>query len=142
MSKPPAGEPGTDRYGRTLANVLLPDGTSLNQELVRRGHAWWLRKYSKDQTLARLEAEARQNSRGLWADPNPAPPWDWRDQQRNPAKEAMGSTPVVPNGVSIAALLPNPDGRDEGNEQVTIRNGTDRVATRQSRRYAGSGLGG
>jgi len=51
---------GTDKYGRTLANVLLPDGRSLNEELVRQGYAWWFRKYSKDQTLAKLEADARQ----------------------------------------------------------------------------------
>ena len=31
---------GTDRYGRTLAHVLLPEGRSLNRELVRQGYAW------------------------------------------------------------------------------------------------------
>ena len=62
-----------------------------------------------------------------WADPNPTAPWDWRDQQRNPAKQPLAEVLVVPNGVEIAALLPNPDGKDEGNEQVRIRNGTDRV---------------
>ena len=118
---------GTDKYGRALAHVLLPDGRSLNQELVRQGYAWWFRKYSKDQTLAKLEADARAAKRGLWADPNPTPPWDWRDQQRSPAKSPLAELPVVPNGVEIAALLPNPDGKDEGNEQVRIRNGTDRV---------------
>ena len=37
---------GTDKYGRTLANVILPDGRNLSQELVRQGYAWWYRKYS------------------------------------------------------------------------------------------------
>ena len=32
---------------------------------------------------------------------------------------------VVPNGVRIVALLPNPKGTDAGNEQVTIANSTD-----------------
>jgi len=117
---------GTDKYGRTLANVLLPDGRSLNEELVRQGYAWWFRKYSKDQTLAKLEADARQSRRGLWADPKPIPPWDWRDQQRTPAKTPLSEVPTVPNGVEIAGLLPNPDGQDERNEQVSIRNGTNR----------------
>lgn len=36
-----------DRYGRRLAEVLLPDGRSLNQELIKAGLAWWFRKYSK-----------------------------------------------------------------------------------------------
>jgi hypothetical protein len=31
----------TDRYGRTVAVVILADGRSLNHELVRDGFAWW-----------------------------------------------------------------------------------------------------
>jgi micrococcal nuclease len=34
---------GKDGYGRTLADVILPDGKSLNHELVRSGSAWWFR---------------------------------------------------------------------------------------------------
>jgi len=29
----------TDRYGRTVGEVILPDGRSLNNELVRAGYA-------------------------------------------------------------------------------------------------------
>ena len=28
---------GQDKYGRTIANVLLPDGTNVNHELVKNG---------------------------------------------------------------------------------------------------------
>jgi micrococcal nuclease len=69
---------GHDRYMRTLGEVILPDGRSLNQELVRAGFAWWFRKYSRDLTLAHLEEEAREGRRGLWADPSPEPPWTYR----------------------------------------------------------------
>jgi endonuclease YncB( thermonuclease family) len=69
---------GRDRNGRLLGEVLLPDGRSLNQELVRAGDAWWFRKYSRDVTLARLEEEARQSRRGLWAAEAPQAPWDYR----------------------------------------------------------------
>jgi endonuclease YncB( thermonuclease family) len=31
----------TDRYRRTVAEVTLPDGRSLNREMVRAGMAWW-----------------------------------------------------------------------------------------------------
>jgi endonuclease YncB( thermonuclease family) len=31
----------TDRYGRLVGEVLLPDGRSLNQELVKASMAWW-----------------------------------------------------------------------------------------------------
>lgn len=67
-----------DRNGRILGEVLLPDGRSLNQELVRAGYAWWFRRYSRDPVLARLEQEAREGRRGLWADRAPEPPWDYR----------------------------------------------------------------
>lgn len=40
------------RYGRRLAEVLLPDGRSLNQELIKAGLAWWFRKYSKGRSAA------------------------------------------------------------------------------------------
>ena len=69
---------GRDRNGRLLGEVVLPDGRSLNQELVRAGYAWWFRRYSRDVRLARLEEEARQDRRGLWADRAPEPPWEYR----------------------------------------------------------------
>ncbi len=34
----------TDRYGRLVGEVLLPDGGSLGHELVRAGLAWWYRQ--------------------------------------------------------------------------------------------------
>jgi len=75
-------ETGRDRYGRTLAEVILPDGRSLNQELVKVGLAWWFWKYSKDPSLKELEVEARRMNRGLWAEPNPTPPWEWRKHKK------------------------------------------------------------
>ena len=62
---------GKDRYGRELAEVFLPDGRSLNRELVAAGFAWWYRKYSTDRDLGALEQQAREQRRGLWADPEP-----------------------------------------------------------------------
>ena len=47
----------TDRYGRTVADVILADGRILNHELVRAGLAWRYRKYAPNiGTLAELEA--------------------------------------------------------------------------------------
>jgi endonuclease YncB( thermonuclease family) len=69
---------GRDDYGRELAEIFLPDGRSLNRELVAAGFAWWFRRYSTDPTLEALEREARAARRGLWADPDPIPPWDYR----------------------------------------------------------------
>ena len=74
----------TDRYGRTVGEVILPDGRSLNRELVRAGLAWWYRRYAPgDSELQRLEREARETKRGLWADRAAVPPWDWRRAKRH-----------------------------------------------------------
>jgi micrococcal nuclease len=70
---------GKDKYGRTLADVLLPDGSNVNRELVREGFCWWYRKYAPENgELEQLEEEAREAKKGLWADPQPVPPWEWR----------------------------------------------------------------
>jgi endonuclease YncB( thermonuclease family) len=74
---------GHDKYKRTLADVILPDGKNLNQELVKQGWCWWYRKYAPGNTvLEGLETEAREARKGLWADPQPVPPWEWRKRSR------------------------------------------------------------
>lgn len=75
----------TDRFKRQVAFVTLPDGRNLNHELVRAGMAWWFVRYApKDSTLEQLEADARKNRRGLWADETPMPPWEHRKHERGP----------------------------------------------------------
>jgi endonuclease YncB( thermonuclease family) len=70
---------GKDKYGRTIADVLLLDGTNVNHELVKDGWCWWYRKYAPgDTVLEGLEKEAREGRKGLWTDQNPVPPWEWR----------------------------------------------------------------
>ena len=72
-----------DKYGRTLTDVLLPDGTNVNQALVKDGWCWWYRKYAPEDTvLEGLEKEAREAKNGLWVDPQPVPPWEWRKNSR------------------------------------------------------------
>ena len=67
-----------DKYGRTIGDVILEDGRSLNQELVKAGFAWWFFKYSDDRTLGELELEAKLAHIGLWKAKNPVPPWVYR----------------------------------------------------------------
>ena len=85
-------EHNKDRYGRTVGTIILPDGRSLNEELVREGYAWHYTAYSKDKTLANLEADARRFKRGLWQDPNPVAPWDFRKQRGNKSSTTAAST--------------------------------------------------
>lgn len=73
---------GTDRHGRVLA-VLTIKGVSVNVQLVRAGMAWVYRAYTTDPQLFAAEREAQESRRGLWADPNPVPPWDFRRQPRD-----------------------------------------------------------
>jgi endonuclease YncB( thermonuclease family) len=69
---------GSDRYGRTLAEVVLPDGRILNRELVAAGMAWHYTRYSKDETLSKLERQARKVGLGVWSDARPVAPWEFR----------------------------------------------------------------
>lgn len=67
-----------DRYSRTLARVQCAD-IDANTEQVRRGMAWVFAKDAPAHlALFGLEAEARRAKRGLWAEPKPVAPWEWR----------------------------------------------------------------
>ena len=70
-----------DRYGRPIAQVSV-DGLDVTAEQVRRGLAWVFRRYSKDEAVIALEAQARAAGLGLWADLHPVPPWTWRASRR------------------------------------------------------------
>jgi len=73
---------GKDKYGRTLARVTC-DGIDANTEQVRRGMAWAYTRYApKDLPLYGVQAEAQREKRGLWADPEPVAPWEWRAAKR------------------------------------------------------------
>ncbi len=72
-----------DRYKRVVGKVL--DGErDVNLALVRDGMCWWYRKYANEQSQVdrilyeAAEAKARDERKGLWSDPNPIPPWEWR----------------------------------------------------------------
>ncbi|GGK57111.1 thermonuclease family protein [Rufibacter glacialis] len=98
-----------DRYGRTVGEIILPDGRNLNQELVKNGFAWHYTAYSKDQELARLEAEARAEKRGLWADPSPRAPWDFRKKRTTPAATAEATSSVSKKtGTSLPKTATSP----------------------------------
>ncbi len=67
-----------DRYKRLIAVVINDKGKNVNKELVMHGLAWHFLKYSTDASYDVLEATARNNKTGLWADANSIPPWKWR----------------------------------------------------------------
>jgi len=66
-----------DRYKRIVGRVHC-DGVDANAAQVRRGMAWVYERYATDAALPELQDEARTAKRGLWVDPAPVPPWEWR----------------------------------------------------------------
>lgn len=68
---------GLDRYKRTLATIYV-DGTNINRRLVEVGLAWDYKRWNDDPEISRLEELARERGLGLWQDPQPVAPWDYR----------------------------------------------------------------
>lgn len=70
-----------DRSKRILGHVYYQT-QSINLEMVAEGLAWHFTKYSSDQRFARAEQRARQLKMGLWIQPHPIAPWDYRSQKQ------------------------------------------------------------
>lgn len=72
-----------DRYGR-IVGTLWVSGDDAGLELLKAGLAWHYKRYAAEQPpderarYATAETTARDAGAGLWADPDPVPPWDWR----------------------------------------------------------------
>jgi endonuclease YncB( thermonuclease family) len=61
-----------DQFRRVVATVwLLADGKriNINETMLREGHAWAYRRYMRDAKFCDIEAEARDQKLGLWAQP-------------------------------------------------------------------------
>ena len=70
-----------DRYRRRVGRINLGD-RFVNAEMVRDGFAWRYGHYDKPGKFTVAEREAKAKGRGLWADKNPIPPWEWRRSRR------------------------------------------------------------
>lgn len=72
-----------DRYGRTVGKVLV-NGIDANLIQLKRGLAWFYKKYQNEQVLEdRLDylhaQESAEKSRvGLWIDSEQVAPWEFR----------------------------------------------------------------
>jgi endonuclease YncB( thermonuclease family) len=69
---------GADHIGRPICDIYI--GTlHVNAEQVRRGYAMVYKRYEpQGSPLYAVEEAARRRQIGLWVDPNPIPPWEWR----------------------------------------------------------------
>ena len=66
-----------DRYGRTVGHIMLGN-RDINLEMLEEGMAWHYEKYDHNKRMREAEQLARTAKRGLWAEGDPLPPWDWR----------------------------------------------------------------
>lgn len=75
---------GKGKYGRVIALLQYRDrGTTVQARLVSEGWAWVYPQYCDIpacDSWERLERIAREQGRGLWANDDPMPPWEWRRQ--------------------------------------------------------------
>lgn len=88
-----------DRYQRRVCRVQVvapsglasqghPNADDVNREQLKRGMAWHDIRHQGElpqavrEADARAEAQARAARRGLFSQPGPTPPWEWRSRQR------------------------------------------------------------
>jgi len=85
-----------DKYGRIVGKVWVQPadcpkcGKTLDASLaqVTDGMAWWYRYYAEEQCpedrgrYESAEDEAKARRWGLWAEPNPISPYEWRKGKR------------------------------------------------------------
>lgn len=68
-----------DRYGRTVATCIAPNGYDIGQNMVYTGWALAYRRYSEKYVT--VEDGAREARRGMWKGEF-VPPWEWRRGKR------------------------------------------------------------
>ena len=67
---------GRDASGAWLGRLFV-DGQDVNRQMVATGNAW-ADPAAVDPALAAAQTDAQTRSLGLWAQPNPTPPWNER----------------------------------------------------------------
>ena len=72
-----------DKYGRIVGKVFL-DTQDICHQQIKSGLAWHYKKYQDEQpekdrsAYSTSELTAKNQQLGLWSEPQPIPPWDYR----------------------------------------------------------------
>ncbi|MCX8000200.1 MAG: thermonuclease family protein [Leptospiraceae bacterium] len=72
-----------DRYGRIVGYVFF-NGKNINLEQVKSGYAWAYIEYLERPYISEFyeaEKNARDKKIGIWKNPNPIPPWEYRKRR-------------------------------------------------------------
>jgi endonuclease YncB( thermonuclease family) len=114
----------TDGHGRLVGKVWV-DGNDECLEQLKAGLAWHYKEYEKEQSpadrqlYATAEQEARSQKRGLWKDPSPTPPWEYRHHTNGSTGETdssderisdernIGSTPIKTASPVVERAFPS-----------------------------------
>ena len=70
-----------DRNGRIIGTVFYKQ-VNVNRIMVQEGYAWHFKKYSSDNLFSEAETQAKKAKRGLWVQPKPIAPWNFRQIRR------------------------------------------------------------
>ena len=69
-----------------MTSICYIGGQDVGLKQVYDGMAWWYRAYAHEQSPEDREQyefeerAARLRRLGLWVDPSPVPPWEWRQK--------------------------------------------------------------
>lgn len=77
-----------DQYKRAVA-VIRYSGRDINREMIEEGSAWAYRQYLQgnyESQYISSENRARSRRTGLWREPDPKPPWEFRKKQKEQKK--------------------------------------------------------
>ncbi|WP_022954740.1 thermonuclease family protein [Leucothrix mucor] len=96
-----------DRY-RRLVGVIWYQGRDVNLSMVSAGYAWHYKKYQLEQSpddralYAKAEVQAKSDVVGLWSEPNPITPSDWRKGVRTSKStvSVLTENPITPEHFS------------------------------------------
>ncbi len=69
-------------HKKRIVGYVSYENKDLGHELLKAGLAWHAKYFSDDEYMAELEQKAKDTKTGLWIDPNPINPYEWRKGKR------------------------------------------------------------
>ena len=109
----------------TCEGFILPDYCTrpvgiVNQLMPALGLTWYDNIVEENSFIERAEQDARQARRGLWAQPDPVPPWEWK---KTPSDLALERAQKVNDYIKLNnQLMLESIGRSEADE-AAVKNG-------------------
>jgi len=93
---------GTD--GKRFTARVLVDEQDVAEVLIQNGMAWHDLRHDSREELILEQIKARTAGRGLWAQENPVPPWQWRashEEKEGPAPRTKKRLSQVASSYSL-----------------------------------------